>query len=99
MRTIIVAVWLSAFTSGAHSAQEPVVTSDLVVARCSDQYAEFGIELVRGCIREDLAAVEALNAYPPEVRPRIDACILRKLHHGWVLVRECVAAGDSPAGR
>lgn len=99
MRRTIVAICLAAFGCSAHSAEEPVVTSDLVIARCSDQYAEFGIELVRGCIREDLAAMDALNAYPPEDRPRIDACTLRDLRQGWAAVRECVAAGDAPAGR
>ncbi len=99
MRAMFVGACLAAITATGWAAQEPVVTTDLVVGRCQDQYAEFGIELVRACIREDLAAVEALNAYPPADRPRIDACILRDLPKGWTVVRDCVTAGDRPVAR
>jgi hypothetical protein len=99
MRRTIVGACLAAIGASAWAAQEPVVTNDLVIGRCQDQYAEFGVEMVRACIREDLAAVEALNAYPPGDRPRIDACILRDMQKGWTVVRNCVVAGDKPAAR
>jgi hypothetical protein len=99
MRAKFVGGCLAAIAATGWAAQEPVVTTDLVVGRCQDQYAEFGVELVRACIRADLAAVEALNAYPPADRPRIDACILRDLPKGWTVVRDCVTAGDGPAPR
>jgi hypothetical protein len=96
---MIVGACLAAIAASGWAAQEPVVTTDLVVGRCQDQYAEFGVELVRACIRGDLAAVEVLNAYPPADRPRIDACTLRDLPKGWTVVRDCVTAGDKPAAR
>lgn len=92
------ALWCSNVTA-AHAAQEPVATSDIVIARCTEQASEFGLEQLRSCIRQDLAAVDALNAYPPEARPRIDACILKHLPKGWTMVHDCVKAGDPPPDR
>lgn len=99
MRRIIVGCCLAAVGMMARAAQEPVVATDLVVGRCHDQYSEFGVDLVRSCISEDLAAVEALNAYPPKDRPRIDACVLREFHKGWSVVLACVVAGDKPVAQ
>lgn len=99
MRRIMLGAWFATIGAWAWAAEEPVVTTDLVVGRCQDQYAEFGVELIRSCIREDLAAVNALNAYPAADRPRIDACVLRDFRKGWSVVLACVVAGDKPAGR
>ena len=99
MRRIIVGCCLAVVGATAWAEQAPVVATELVVGRCQDQYAEFGVELIRSCIREDLSAVSALNAYPPADRPRIDACVLRDFHKGWSVVLACVVAGDKPAVR
>lgn len=69
------------------------VTSDersLIIARCLSQTGEFGSAMARKCVQQDLAAYEALLAYPEACASFVVRCAKRLGQHGWGMVKICV---------
>ena len=69
------------------------VTSDersLIIARCLSQTGEFGSAMTRRCVEQDLAAYEALLAYPETCGSFVVHCAKRLGQHGWGMVKICV---------
>ena len=69
------------------------VTSDersLIIARCLSQTGEFGSAMTRRCVEQDLAAYEALLAYPETCASFVVHCAKRLGQHGWGMVKICV---------
>ena len=75
-----------------HSA--PVeVTSDersKIIAGCLSQTGEFGNVMTRACVKQDLAAYEALLAYPEQCASFVVRCAKQLGQHGWGMVKICV---------
>lgn len=59
---------------------------------CIHQMGEYGSEAVDICVQEEMAAAEALAAYPAEVRDVVRACEKRAGGRGLATVRFCVDA-------
>lgn len=62
----------------------------LIIARCLSQTGEFGNAMARLCIEQDLAAYEALLAYPEACASFVVYCAKRLGQHGWGMVKICV---------
>ncbi|MBI3530685.1 MAG: hypothetical protein HY067_22285 [Betaproteobacteria bacterium] len=60
-----------------------------VITRCMYEVAEFGEELVRICIDEDLAAANALAQYPANFAEIVNNCSQRRQNHAWAMVKVC----------
>ena len=72
------------------------VTSEersLIIARCLSQTGEFGSAMARKCVQHDLAAYEALLAYPEACASFVVPCAKRLGQHGWGMVKICVDKG------
>ena len=67
-----------------------------VVMRCYYAVGEFGSELVDRCVKEDLAAADALKKYPPESASLIQSCTDRLIGDGHGRIKACV---DEKAGQ
>jgi hypothetical protein len=61
-----------------------------IVMRCYYAVGEFGSELVDRCVKDDLAASQALQQYPKEVAPVIRSCTDRLLGDGFGRIKACV---------
>lgn len=61
-----------------------------IVMRCYYAVGEFGSELVDRCVKDDLAASQALKQYPKEVAPVIQSCTDRLLGDGFGRIKACV---------
>jgi SepF-like predicted cell division protein (DUF552 family) len=72
-----------------------------VVVRCIHDMGEWGNEMIKRCVEGDLAAAEALQAYPEEHRRIVDRCTKRMQRRGWEMVKLCadkdIAAEDALA--
>ncbi len=75
---------------GAVAADEAEELKASIVVRCLYSAGEFGSQLVDICVRDDLDAMQALQAYPPESAGMIEWCTHRLQVDGWVRVRMCV---------
>lgn len=62
----------------------------LIITRCLSQTGEFGSAMARACAKQDLAAYEALLAYPEACAPFVVHCAKRLGQHGWGMVKICV---------
>ena len=62
----------------------------LIIARCLSQTGEFGSAMARACAEHDLAAYEALLAYPEACASFVVYCAKRLGQHGWGMVKICV---------
>ena len=62
----------------------------LIIARCLSQTGEFGSAMARACAKQDLAAYEALLAYPEACASVVVRCAKRLGQHGWGMVKICV---------
>jgi hypothetical protein len=78
----------------------PVVGADeaqdfkaAIVMRCYHAVGEFGSQLIDTCVKEDLAASEALKSYPPESAVLIQSCTDRLIGDGFARVKACVDQG------
>lgn len=67
-----------------------------IIVRCLYQFGEFGSELVDICVKDDLAAAQALQNYPSQSAAIIDRCARSLLGDGWSRIRMC-ADGDIAA--
>jgi hypothetical protein len=82
----------------------PLQADDLkpeVVVRCMHDMGEWGTEMIKRCVEGDLAAAEALQAYPEEHRRIVGRCTKRMQRRGWEMVKLCadkdIAAEDALA--
>ena len=62
----------------------------MIIARCLSQTGEFGSAMARACAEHDLAAYEALLAYPEACASFVVHCARRLGQHGWGMVKICV---------
>ncbi|MGH8630555.1 MAG: hypothetical protein ACREU7_07300 [Burkholderiales bacterium] len=62
-----------------------------IVMGCHLSIGEFGYEAINMCIRENRAAREEVQRYPPEVQRTVARCS-RRFEPGWVLVKRCIDA-------
>ena len=72
------------------------VTSDersKIIAGCLSQMGEFGTAMTRACVEQDLAAYEALLAYPEPCASLVVRCAKQLGQHGWGTVKICVDKG------
>jgi hypothetical protein len=70
----------------------PAAADDLkaeVITRCINDAGEWGTEMVKRCVEGDLAAANALQAYPQEHRAIVDRCTRRYQRYGWEMVKLC----------
>ncbi len=83
-------------------AQDKSDLTQSVVSGCIYQVGEFGEAAVQMCIRTELAAAAALEAYPPQVRPIVDRCSDAYAMYGYGMIENCVkrelAAAKESAG-
>jgi hypothetical protein len=75
---------------GVAAADEAGDLKASIVVRCLYSAGEFGTQLVDICVRDDLDAVQALQAYPRESAAMIEWCTHRLQVEGWVRVKMCV---------
>src|SRR5574341_32502 len=71
----------------------PVIGADAtdeVVVRCLYHVGEFGTEMFRICVDQDLAAAKALSQYSADSREIVARCTKRMQHKGWATVKLCV---------
>jgi len=61
----------------------------LVPSTCIHGMGEWGEEAVHDCIRRELPAAQALEAYPASSQPVIERCIGVAGRGGWVAIKEC----------
>ena len=61
----------------------------LVIARCRTQMGEYGSRMVKLCVDQDMAAYEALQAYPDEHSTFIERCMRQMGEYGWRMVKLC----------
>lgn len=61
-----------------------------IIAGCLSQTGEFGNVMTRMCIEQDLAAYEALLAYPEPCASLVVRCAKQLGQHGWGMVKICV---------
>ncbi|MBI1397288.1 MAG: hypothetical protein GC151_15055 [Betaproteobacteria bacterium] len=57
---------------------------------CIHQVGEYGSEAVDVCVKEELAAIDALAKYPPEAQETVRLCEKRAGGRGLGAVRYCV---------
>jgi hypothetical protein len=60
-----------------------------IVVRCLYHVGEFGSQLVDICVRDDLAAAQALRKYPASI---VDHCAGRVQGDGWTGIKMCADA-------
>lgn len=73
-------------------AVSPLQADDLkpeVVVRCIHDMGEWGTELTKRCIQDDMAAAAALQAYPEAHRQIVARCTERMQRRGWETVKLC----------
>jgi len=61
-----------------------------IVVSCIYQVGEFGSGLVDICVKENLAAAEALAGYPKSASQVVDDCTDRLQGDGWARIKMCV---------
>ena len=61
----------------------------VVIARCRTQMGEYGSAMVKACVDQDMAAYEALQAYPDDHAPFIERCVRHMGEYGWSMVKAC----------
>lgn len=61
-----------------------------IIAGCLSQTGEFGTVMTRACVKQDLAAYEALLAYPEPCASFVVRCAKQLGQHGWGMVKICV---------
>jgi hypothetical protein len=61
-----------------------------VTLRCIYDMGEFGDEAVQACMRADMAAAEALTAYPAVAQPVVARCMKSTWTRGYGMVQVCV---------
>lgn len=88
----VVAVLSRCLLLAALGGANPSVAEDTaeIVTRCIFDIGEFGSEAVDMCVKQDIAAQQALKAYPPEAGAVIADCTERAKNGGWVMVQRCV---------
>ena len=80
---LLAAVLFNPFTAFADDAEE---LKAAIVVRCIYSAGEFGSQLVDICVKEDLAAAQALQKYPAAI---VDHCAGRVQGDGWSRVKMC----------
>lgn len=60
-----------------------------VIARCRAQMDEYGSAMVKACVDQDMAAYQALQAYPDNHTPFIERCVRHMGQYGWSMVKAC----------
>ncbi len=80
---LFAAALLSPFAAIADEAQD---LKAAIVVRCIYSSGEFGNQLVDICVRDDLAAAQALRKYPAVI---VDNCAGRMQDDGWARVKMC----------
>ena len=93
-RSLILALALCAPAAGFCDEAEELKAS--IIVRCLYQVGEFGSQLVDICVKEDLAAAQALQNYPSHSAAIIDRCARGLQGDGWSRIRMC-ADGDIAA--
>lgn len=84
---------LDAIANATEHAAPVEATSDersKIIAGCLSQTGEFGSAMTRACVKEDLAAYEALLAYPEPCASFVVRCAKQLGQHGWGMVKICV---------
>lgn len=84
LRSLILALAVCAPAAGLCDEAEELRAS--IVVRCLYSVGEFGSQLVDICVKEDLAAAQALKKYPASV---VDHCAGRVQGDGWSRIRMC----------
>jgi hypothetical protein len=88
------AVWLAALLCAlgkpAGAAQDDAELTQEIVLRCIYDIGEFGEAAVQECMRSERAAAQALEQYPPEVKPIVDRCRERYGVRGYGMTDRCV---------
>ena len=74
------------FSPFAAFADETEELKASIVVRCIYHAGEFGNQLVDICVRDDLAAAQALRKYPAAI---VDNCAGRMQDDGWTKVKMC----------
>jgi len=62
---------------------------DEIISRCRKQMGEYGAAMVKACVDQDIAAVNALANYPKDVQPIIARCHSQMKEYGWAMVKAC----------
>lgn len=84
---LLATLLLPAFPAAADEAQD---LKAAIVMRCYYAVGEFGAEMVDRCVKDDVAAAEALKAYPPEADALVKDCTDRIGGDGHHRIRACV---------
>ena len=85
----LLVVLVGAFSLAAHADDKSDLTQEVVVG-CIYGLGEFGEAAVQECIRSELAAAEALQAYPPDAKPIVDRCSKGFGARGYGMIEMCV---------
>jgi hypothetical protein len=89
MQKLLIIITLSAGLIAPALAGVPREIRAEILDRCATQMGRYGAVLVKMCVDQDLAAVAALDAYPPEHRVTILRCGRDMRRYGFVLVKSC----------
>jgi hypothetical protein len=81
---------LCAPTGAVLAAEDKADLVQEVTLRCIYDMGEFGDDAVQACMRADLAAAEALTAYPADAQPVVDRCMKTMWTRGYGMVQGCV---------
>src|SRR3990172_5066145 len=85
MRPIVFAGMLLMFSSATWADDD-----DEIVTGCHFSMAEFGVEAIQICIKDNRAARAAVLQYPDEVREIVVRCSHGKEVKGWWAVKMCI---------
>lgn len=85
----LLVVLAGVFAPAAHGDDKSDLTQEVVVG-CIYGLGEFGEAAVQLCIRSELAAAEALQAYPPDAKPIVDRCSKAFARRGYGMIEMCV---------
>lgn len=84
MKRLILAFVLAIATSTASADDE----SD-IISGCAMSNAEWGVEMIQLCVKENKTARAEVQAYPQEYKGLVERCSRRK-EMGWGMVKRCV---------
>ena len=83
--------------AAAGATKEEDVRADIVY-RCYNLIGEFGAEGVNACVKGELAAMQALLAYPRGAGEIVQRCTRQVQITGWELAKSCVDKNIAAAG-
>jgi hypothetical protein len=97
VRKALMVCLLCAPTAAAFGADDKADLVQEVTLRCIYDMGEFGDDAVQACMRADLAAAEALAAYPADAQPIVERCMKTMWTRGYGTVQGCVERDLSAA--